>query len=410
MAGEGFQIGQALGASLASTVTQGVAQWRQIQLERQQQKEFEGGIALYNQRTLASRQAINPEPQKLLSAYQQQWQRYPQSQIEQRPTGEVGEDGQAVTESVIRTPEGDIPLAQLNQLKASKQQTEIGLTLADMDALAELQARYPNNPKVRQFVANTTATINQKWQLKFKAQEQAGLEQARQLSAYQIELDRQKLQEQKRQFDAGPQRQAQQAQVETDQGIRRDQARITAEQEKEIAVEGVKAQNKPEKAPSAEQSKAATFGRRVEQALGEFKSIDYDRTALSAGAESMLPNVAKPEGLQRMEQAERNFLNAVLRKESGALISPSEFENGEKQYFPRAGDKPETVKQKARNRQLALEGLKAEAGGAFAQVPAGSTGATGGLSEQEQALIDAVKAGKMTKEQARAQRAALRGQ
>jgi len=34
------------------------------------------------------------------------------------------------------------------------------------------------------------------------------------------------------------------------------------------------------------------------------------------------------------EQAKKNFVNAVLRLESGAVISPSEFTNADKQYFP----------------------------------------------------------------------------
>jgi hypothetical protein len=38
--------------------------------------------------------------------------------------------------------------------------------------------------------------------------------------------------------------------------------------------------------------------------------------------------------MQSQKQAEQNFINAILRKESGAAISPSEYKNAEKQYFP----------------------------------------------------------------------------
>ena len=63
---------------------------------------------------------------------------------------------------------------------------------------------------------------------------------------------------------------------------------------------------------------------------------------------------------QRVEQAQRDFVNAVLRRESGAVISPEEFRNAAKQYFPAAGDSPEVRKQKAQNRALATRGLMAE--------------------------------------------------
>lgn len=36
---------------------------------------------------------------------------------------------------------------------------------------------------------------------------------------------------------------------------------------------------------------------------------------------------------QQYEQAKTNFVNAVLRRESGAKISDEEFDSAEKQYF-----------------------------------------------------------------------------
>ena len=50
----------------------------------------------------------------------------------------------------------------------------------------------------------------------------------------------------------------------------------------------------------------------------------------------------------------------MLRRESGAVIGPTEFESGDKQYFPQIGDKPATIAQKARNRQMAIDGILAE--------------------------------------------------
>ena len=132
--------------------------------------------------------------------------------------------------------------------------------------------------------------------------------------------------------------------------------------------------------PRQHQWAAAGYGRRVEQALGEMEAIDYDRTALvGGGAQSLLPNALRSSGRQQQDQAERNFVNAVLRKESGAVISENEFKNAEKQYFPRAGDSPQVIEQKSRNRLQALQNLQAEAGAAWEQVR--GIGAAGAASE-----------------------------
>jgi len=63
---------------------------------------------------------------------------------------------------------------------------------------------------------------------------------------------------------------------------------------------------------------------------------------------------------QKVEQAQRDFVNAVLRRESGAVISPEEFRNASKQYFPAVGDSDAVRAQKAKNRALAARGLMAE--------------------------------------------------
>lgn len=77
----------------------------------------------------------------------------------------------------------------------------------------------------------------------------------------------------------------------------------------------------------------------------------------SAGAPSILQSAER----QQYEQAQRNFLNAVLRKESGAVISPEEFSSGAKQYFPQAGDSTGVLAQKTQNRNTAISGLYAAA-------------------------------------------------
>ena len=68
-----------------------------------------------------------------------------------------------------------------------------------------------------------------------------------------------------------------------------------------------------------------------------------------------VPNWLKWTEQQQYEQAQRDFINAKLRQESGAVISPQEFDNARKQYFPQPWDTNEVIQQKAKNRQLVIE-------------------------------------------------------
>lgn len=72
--------------------------------------------------------------------------------------------------------------------------------------------------------------------------------------------------------------------------------------------------------------------------------------------------------LQQYMQAARNFINAKLRRESGAVISPTEFEEARKQYLPQPGDNKETLKLKKANRSLIMASLKKASGSAYSSV------------------------------------------
>jgi hypothetical protein len=121
-----------------------------------------------------------------------------------------------------------------------------------------------------------------------------------------------------------------------------------------------------------DQYDAGTFAKRIEQTEGVFDALDksgYNRASLGQEAQSMLPRFMQGENLRKQDQAERNFINAVLRRESGAAISDSEFKNAEIQYLPRPGDTPEVKAQKKANRMQVLAGLKTAAGRAYDQIP-----------------------------------------
>lgn len=68
---------------------------------------------------------------------------------------------------------------------------------------------------------------------------------------------------------------------------------------------------------------------------------------------------------QQNRQAQEDFINSVLRRESGAAISSSEYDHANRQYFPQPGDSPEVIAQKAANRQNAMKGILGAAAPSF---------------------------------------------
>lgn len=114
------------------------------------------------------------------------------------------------------------------------------------------------------------------------------------------------------------------------------------------------------------QSKALLFGTRMQEANSIFDdlaekgvttSVPGSRTGYGVGA---VISALQPADRQRLDQAKRDFINATLRRESGAVISDSEFRNAELQYFPQIGDSAEVIAQKKRNREVAMRGVLAE--------------------------------------------------
>lgn len=76
---------------------------------------------------------------------------------------------------------------------------------------------------------------------------------------------------------------------------------------------------------------------------------------------NFLPNIFQTEDRQAYEQAKKNFATAVLRRESGASIAPSEFKTLNETYFPAAGDKPDVVAQKNALRNTVINSFYREA-------------------------------------------------
>lgn len=123
------------------------------------------------------------------------------------------------------------------------------------------------------------------------------------------------------------------------------------------------------------QANAKLYAQRMEEADKQLNELDksVDLSSIGSGIEGKLPNIAKSGNIQMFEQSKRNFLNAVLRRESGAVISPTEFAEGNKQYFTVMGDTPKVKQQKALNRQTAIAGIR-NAGGMSSALKGSSGG------------------------------------
>jgi hypothetical protein len=131
------------------------------------------------------------------------------------------------------------------------------------------------------------------------------------------------------------------------------------------------------------QGKATGFALRAKQASdildivgkngkvqpGMLKRVGEAVPLVGEGLGTML-NVTQTPQQQQVEQAQRSFVNAILRQESGAAINESEFNNAKKQYFPQPGDSKEVIDQKRLNRETAVSALSIAGGPGMKQANA----------------------------------------
>jgi len=127
------------------------------------------------------------------------------------------------------------------------------------------------------------------------------------------------------------------------------------------------------------QGKATGFYDRASKANSLLNGLEQQGTEISSRLIGNIPfgagNFAQSSEYQQFEQAKRDFINAILRQESGAAIGKDEFDNAEKQYFPQVGDKPEVINQKRKNRETSANALRIASGpGAAALNQSGGNG------------------------------------
>jgi hypothetical protein len=115
------------------------------------------------------------------------------------------------------------------------------------------------------------------------------------------------------------------------------------------------------------QANAEQFGNRMESAEQNFSKVSTEGVGLKGaaqGAVGALPlgGFAQSSNYQKMEQAKRQWVTALLRKESGAAIGKQEYSDYDRQFFPQPGDSAEVVAQKAHERVVAVDAMKRGAG------------------------------------------------
>lgn len=118
------------------------------------------------------------------------------------------------------------------------------------------------------------------------------------------------------------------------------------------------------------QNKDALYSSRMMNAERVFRepavtAAGQSRTERGLSKLPVFGNSFVSENYQKYDQAQRDFINATLRRESGAAISQSEFDNAEKQYFPQPGDSAAVLKQKQQNRLEAIRGFASGAGPSY---------------------------------------------
>lgn len=114
------------------------------------------------------------------------------------------------------------------------------------------------------------------------------------------------------------------------------------------------------------QGKAANFYRRTFSSNQDLDRLNLDPDSaigmLGYQYAPTLTSMASSDPRNAFRSAVENFISATLRLESGAAIGQSEFERQYRIYFPQPGAGPKEIEQKRRQRELAIDALKAEAG------------------------------------------------
>lgn len=111
------------------------------------------------------------------------------------------------------------------------------------------------------------------------------------------------------------------------------------------------------------QSKDTVYATRASGALPEIDRLEQSLLSFGEYAAGAIPmglgNYLQSEDYQVANNAGKEFLASILRKDTGAAVTPSEEKLYGDIFLPRPGDKPATLDRKRQARALALEAIKA---------------------------------------------------
>jgi hypothetical protein len=117
------------------------------------------------------------------------------------------------------------------------------------------------------------------------------------------------------------------------------------------------------------QGKATGFANRMINASKVIDPLDLTGASKAGVAESFVGQKLGPYGgylesteRQIYKQAQRDWVTANLRQESGAAIGGEEMNNEIIKYFPQPADTPQVVEQKRRSRESAIQAMIVTAG------------------------------------------------
>lgn len=149
----------------------------------------------------------------------------------------------------------------------------------------------------------------------------------------------------------------------------------------EIALPAGIAGRTSEKPHSEGQLNAAGFADRMSD--NERIVSQHEKIAATTGSrlQRALPGELQDSSWQEYQAARDNWINAQLRRESGAAISQAEYESADRQYFPQPGDSASVIEQKRARRATAEASMRRSAGSAATSSATGTTPAKVGRFE-----------------------------
>lgn len=102
--------------------------------------------------------------------------------------------------------------------------------------------------------------------------------------------------------------------------------------------------------------------------INKFEQEGLNLGQTLAGGVPLVGNFMVSENYQQLKNAQDDFLRALLRKESGAVISDEEIATYGPVYFPQAGDGPQVLEQKRQNRERQINSMRLTSGKGASQL------------------------------------------